>query len=451
MNCAEKEKYYPVSNYTMKYRIYPNNVQKHAIDNAIYAVQCYHNCLVWDMFTNKINTIAKPYKSKTKKTGVDFKNQYSDGDIVHYADLKQAFSAAYKAKLVEEHPIILCAPSSAIITNVGLKADIERALNKLPIEFQEPNYYSKGKPRRSYTYQETMSKIATGDNPQVFWINLAKIGKVKVRGQYRDIRFDENGEVSFLEFAKSNPKTKVTVTISKDNCGDYYICFKLSNVYKKFRIKSDTEIGIDVGVRDIAIQSDGKKYPNHRYKESEDTHLKTLDKMLSRRSGWRNIEFRKERKKNSDLQVSKSYLQTELQHKKVHRKIARKRKWWNDQITTEIVRDNGLIAVETLSVKEMIQNHKGEFLADAMHDAAMSQVLSMLSYKSNWYNRELIAANQYFPSTQLCNCCGYQNTELAEKFPREWDCPKCGTHHDIDINAAKNILDYALKERNTNA
>lgn len=424
-------KYYLIPSYSMKCRLYPNKEQAKNIDSAIYAVQCYHNCAIWDMFTNHVNTTEKPDKKNPE-------------ELIHFPNISKAMEAAYKNALIEEHPVINMCPQAAITTNVGLKADLKKELGKLPVEFQEPNYYTKSRPRRSYTYQETLGKIHAHDNRKVFSISLAKIGDVKVRGWNQDIRFTESGYIDFLEYVQSNPKAKATVTIMKDNCGDYYICFKLQNVYKQMCEKTDKQVGIDVGVRDIAIQSDGKKYPNMRYKENAADHLAELNRKMARQQGWANIEFRKARKENPELQVSKGYKETKLKRARLERKTARKRSWWNNQVTTQIAREHGFIAIETLSVKEMFQN---QYIANALSDAAMSQVLTMLAYKAKWYERELVTADQWFASTQICNDCGYQNTALKDSLPKEWTCPNCGIRHDIDINAAKNLLDYALRQK----
>lgn len=415
----------------MKCRLYPNKEQSQNIDTAIYAVQCYHNCIIWDMFENHVNTIEKTSKKNPE-------------ELIHFPDINKAMEAAYKNALIEQHPVINMCPQAAITTNIGLKADLKRELGKLPVEFQEPNYYTKSRPRRSYTYQETWGKIGVRNNKKVFSINLSKIGEVKVRGWNQKIRFTESGEVNFLEYAQSNPKAKVTVTIMKDNCGDYYICFKLQNVYKQMDETLNAQVGIDVGVRNLVIQSDGKKFPNMRYKENVADYKAALNRKMSRQQGWANIHFRKEREKNPELQVSKGYKGTKLKLAKLDRKVARKRKWWNNQVTTQIVKAHSFIAVETLSVKEMFQN---KYLADSLSDAAMSQVLTMLTYKALWYERKLVAVNQWFASTQTCNDCAYQNIALKDSLPKEWTCPNCGARHDIDINAAKNLLDYALKQQ----
>lgn len=442
--------------YTMKCRLYPNKECAQRIDNAIYAVQSYHNCLLYDIFNGNIESTPKPYtpkkeskpKQKTNESDNEYKERlyayeqkqkYKEGDIIHFPNLKKAFSADYKSKLAEEHPIINAAPSGAITTNIGLVSDIKKSLGKNPIEFQEPHYYSKKKVRKSYTYTETFSKISMGDNENVFYINLAKIGVVKVRGWNKKIRFDPEGVINFLHFVEDNKKEKVGVKISKDNLNNYWICFILHNVFLPFNAVSDNEIGIDVGIKDLIITSDGKKFENKKFKEAEKKHMRRINRMLSRRWGWANEEFRSEYKKNKDITVSKSYMRAAKSLSKLHNKIAKQRELYNHRITKEIIENNSFIGTETLNVSGMFRNRH---LANALSDAAMGTVLSMLNYKAGFYDRKIVAIDQWTPSSKRCSCCGYVLPKLS-LTTREWTCPMCHTFHDRDINAAENVFYYA--------
>lgn len=429
----QKNKYYLIENYTMKCRLYPNKEIAKKIDNAIYGVQCFHNCVLYQIFNEFKYTTEKKKKSKDKETS---------NDIVHFLNSYDIGKAETKNKLIEEHPIIDAAPSGAIIAKCGVKTDIIKSIGKNPIEYQKPSYYSKKNPRMSYSYQETFSKITTKDNQNVLYIDLAKIGICKIRGWNKNIRFDEYGLTDFIEYIKLNKNKKVTVIISKDNCNDYWICFKLQNVYKQMPEQNGKSIGIDVGLKDICIISDGTKYENKKFKQKEQKHSKILNRKLSRRQGWANEKFRLAYKSDKNLVPSKKYERTKLKLSKLHRKIARKRNLYNNQITTNIVKNNGFIGVETLNVSGMFRN---KHLSNALSDAAMSSVLSMLSYKSIWYDRIIQPINQWTPSSKRCSNCGYILPSLTLSV-REWTCPECNTHHDRDINAAKNIKYFAIKE-----
>ena len=451
-------------NYAMKCRLYPTKAQAQAIDDAIHGLQVFHNCLVYDMWNKHINVTEKPKKFKDGTVG---------NGLVHFPNISAALKAAYKNALIEEHPIIAKCPQAALTTNVGLKADLQKEFGKLPIEsVPKPTYYNERHPRRSYTYQETVSKIQAGDNPNVFRISLAMIGSIKVRGWNQKLRFgDENTD--FLEWTKrTNPKTAITVVISKDIVGDYFIVFKLKECLKPFPEKNENTVGIDVGIKDIAICSNGTKYENHKYKKQEKRHQKLINRKLSRRWGPANEEFRKARKKNRlerkafldhphadqspppSLQPSNRYQKARIKHARLNRQIARKRDLWNHIISKQLVASNNIIAVESLNISGMLRN---KHLSFALGDAAFGTLLTDIQYKSVWHDRTVIEIGQWTPSSKRCSSCGYiySANDIYRLRPwslsiRQWTCPVCNTQHDRDVNAAKNILYYAMSSNATN-
>lgn len=434
-NMNKITRYYKVEHYSMKCRLYPTEKQKEKIDFIINSVHRYHNCLLYDMFHNGINLTEK----KDQQTG----------EVVHFPDFNAAMKANYKNKLANELGINKGTPASALTSQTyGIVADIKAQMvshsstnNPPPIERMKPNFYSKRNPRRSYGCQETYSKIKRSKNKNVIHIDLAKVGLTKIRGWNRKLRFDSSCEMNFIDYAEIHKKDRFGVSISKDNCGDYWIVFKLSNVYKPVKEPMQKEnIGVDVGIKDIAILSNGTKYENKKFKQKKKKDVRALNRRLSRRMGFSNIKFREARKEYRNLQPSKRYLNTKLAHAKLERKIARQRNHYNNVITTEIVANSNLIGIETLKVTNMFRN---KHLAYALSDAAMGSILQMIKYKSEWYKRECKEINQWTPSSKECNVCGYRYKKLTLSV-RKWTCPECGTMHDRDINAAKNILKYAV-------
>lgn len=492
--------YYLIPDYTMKCRLYPNKTAAKAIDDAIHAIHVFYNCTLYEMQHNHLCTKEEKNKDKgqkkivsIKKYGIfdvqtnqliddangfyyhkiskansiikhhDYKNaevrevlitkEYeNDSDTIHFADFKAVGSVEWKKKMIAEHPIISKVPSSAITCKSGIISDMKKSFeregktvkdktkNNNPLEYRELQYYSHNKQRNSYSYQESLSKVFSAENINTLYISLAKIGTVKIKGWNQSIRFGEIQNQNFLEYAKNNPRQQVTVTVSKDNCGDYWICFKLHNVYKPMALANGKSVGVDVGVKDIAICSDGTKFENKKYKADQSKHKKAINRRLSRRYGWSNEKFRAEHRKDTTIQPSKRYEKTRLANAKLERKIAWRRNWYNHQITTTIISDNENIAVETLNISGMFRN---KHLANALSDASMSFVLTMLSYKSEWYHRQLKSIDQWMPSSKRCSCCGYILPKLSLAV-REWKCPQCNTYHDRDINAAKNIRYYAF-------
>ena len=127
---------------------------------------------------------------------------------------------------------------------------------------------------------------------------------------------------------------------------------------------------------------------------------------------------------------------------RLHEHIANQRLDNAHKMTTLLVRDYDLIAIETLVPKNMVKNHR---LAKAISDASWGEIVRQLEYKCNWYSKELVKVDRFYPSSQTCNSCGHKNSNTKNLAVREWDCPKCGVHHDRDVNAAKNILDEGLR------
>lgn len=486
------KKYYPIESYTMKCRLYPDKNAAQAINDAIHGIQTFYNCTLYEMLNN--NLCLKEYKSKSKgkvviakitryaiydkTTGqlIDDANGFyyikksranriinhhgyknaevrkiviekaydnsNQSDTIHYPDWKMIGSVDWKHKMIEEHPIIGKTPSSAITCKCGVITDMKKSFGKNPVEFNDVSYYSKKRPRSSYSYQETYSKVIYAENRNVFYVELAKIGKVKVRGWNKDIRFDENGDIDFLAYAKLNSKKQVTITISKDNCGDYWICFKLANVYKLFAENGSSTVGVDVGIKDIAILSDGTKFKNKQFKKQQEAHIDKLHQQLSNRQGWANEEFRNQHRKNPDLKPSKSYIRTQKKLSNAERKVSRKRELWNNEISKAIVEQNQNIALESLNIHGMWQNDN---LSKSLADAAIGDIHAKIKYKADWYNRRLEQINPFMPSSKRCCHCGKIYNELTLDI-RDWTCLYCGTHHDRDINAAKNIKYYAFEQ-----
>lgn len=182
-------------------------------------------------------------------------------------------------------------------------------------------------------------------------------------------------------------------------------------------------LGIDAGVRDLMIRSDGVKVPNNKYLEKAERKLRREQRKLSRR---------KKDSANWKKQKRKVAL--------VHEKVANQRRDTIHKATTQAVRESQVIAVEDLNVKGMVKNKR---LAKSVSDASMSEMLRQLQYKCDWYGRTLVKIDRWFPSSKTCGNCGHVFYGLGSRS--EWTCPECGAHHDRDINAAKNIAREGLR------
>ncbi len=469
----DNKTYLKIGTYSMKCRLYLNSEQSKAIDRAIYAVQCYHNSLLYNIYNGNECTVAKAYKPSKKKEIVrkpgesdfeynqrvesyELESKYKEGDTIHFVDFKKAFSAEYKNKIALEHPCINNAVAASITTNIGLLKDMQKSFGKMPIEFKKPKYYSKKKPRKSITYQINLGNIFTKENNNVLYLNLGKrLGVVKVRGWNKNIRFDEQGNTNFVEYAGQNKKSKVTITISKDNCNDYWVVFTLTDiVYKETKCDTTSEIGVDVGIKNLATLSDGTQYENKKFKENSQKKSSVYSRQLSKAQGWSNQRFVEAHRADRSIMPSHNYEKLKIRNAKFSRKIARQRENWQNVVTKDIVNRNSLIAIESLDVSGMLNSDrlydkcgtrkKAKRYANRLSDAAMSSFLLKLKYKSNWYGKKLVSIGKYVPSSKMCSNCNHIMNYMGEEI-REWTCPVCGTHHDRDVNAAINILHTALQ------
>ncbi|MCC3404637.1 MAG: transposase [Microcoleus sp. PH2017_10_PVI_O_A] len=253
----------------------------------------------------------------------------------------------------------------------------------------------------------------------------AEFTKSAFRWKNRQVFLAKCSEPLPIRWSKQIPQGCIpsTITVKLTPAGRWFVSILVDDYTIQSLPKIDKTIGLDVGITSLIATSDGDKIANPKPPKKLRKKLKRKQKALARkRPGSNNRE-------KARRQVAK-----------VHAQIVDVRKDFLHKLTTKLVRENQTIVVEDLAIKNMVKNHK---LALAISDASWGELIRQLSYKCDWYGRDLIKIDRWFPSSKRCGNCGHIVQKLSLNI-REWECPKCRTNHDRDINAAKNILAAGL-------
>lgn len=263
----------------------------------------------------------------------------------------------------------------------------------------------------------------------------SKRGKNSYRTNGRNIYIDQDkkmiripkvGWIKFRDKSNFNGLTKINnITVSKSTSGKYFASISAEVDIPAFA-KTKKSCGVDLGLKDFCILSDGTKFANPKFLVNNEKRLIILQKSLSRK-----------------VYGSKNYEKARIKLAKFHEYIVNCRKDYLHKISIFLVKNYDIICAETLKVKEMLMKKDN---SKNISDVSWYEFVRQLEYKCLWYGKILSKIDTYYPSSQLCSNCDYRNYALRGNTSiREWTCPECGVYHDRDINAAINILNEGLK------
>lgn len=356
--------------YTYKFRIYPNKTQQGLIEKTFGCCRFVYNHLL----NNKI----KLYKDENK--------------LLSYYDTCKMLPS-----LKQEYEWLKEVDATAL-----QNSNLDKAYKNF---FEKRNGFPKFRSKKNSKCCYTTRQLAS---VKIFekHIQLSKLGKIRCK-------FSKNieGKIS-------------SVTIHKFPSGKYYVSILVEKYEFTSFEKTGAVVGIDLGIKDFCITSDGLKYANpHFLKNSEDKIIR-CQKELSRKS-----------------RGSNNYNKQRIKLARIHEKISNQRNDFLQKLSTNIIREYDTICLETLKVKNMVKNHN---LAKSITDCSWATFISMLEYKALWYGKDIRKIDTFYASSKTCSNCCYKFDQLSLDI-REWTCPSCQTKHDRDINAAKNILKEGLR------
>src|SRR5215469_16919807 len=214
-----------------------------------------------------------------------------------------------------------------------------------------------------------------------------------------------------------------SVTITKDSANRYFVSMLVEEDIKPLPV-TPKMVGLDLGLKTMVVTSDGQMHGNPRFFAKDEKEL-----------------ARAERQKARKKKGSKNRAKARLKVARLHKCIADKRRNYQHQLSAQLVHENQVICVESLAVKNMVQN---PHLAKAIGDVGWGEFVRQLEYKAHWYGRTLVKIDRFFPSSKTCSACGYVLEDLDLSM-REWVCLKCSIHHERDQNAAKNVFIEGLR------
>lgn len=369
----------------IKIRLYPNKEQATMINKLLGCYRVvYNQCL---------NRKIESYKNEGKS-----ENLSTLGKFVHH-------------ELLKDENFIWLREQNTKVLKQAVKDMLSAYKNFFERHSGYPKFKSKHDNKQSCRFE--IGAISKRNDYTTYHLSLANIRNIKFRCNEK-----------YAKYLQKHCDNIRQATLTKLPCGEYQLSILVDgNLTRKVK-DTNSAIGIDLGIKDFVITSEGEVFDNLHFKKSETKKIKRLQHRLSK----------KQKGSNNRNKVR-------IRLAKVYKKINDRKQYYLHAVSNSLIDENQVICMEDLNVRGMVKNHN---LAESICEMNFGEFRRMLEYKANWYNRKIVFVDRFYPSSKTCNNCGYINKELRLS-DRQWICPQCGNMVERDYNAALNILDEGLR------
>ena len=301
------------------------------------------------------------------------------------------------------------------ISEFVLKQAINDMLTAYKNFFERHNGYPKFKSKHDnkQSCRFELGAISKRNDYTTYHLSLANIRNVKFRCNEK-----------YAQYLQKHHDNIRQATLTRLPCGEYHLSILVDGDLVHKVKETNAVVGIDLGVKDFVITSDGEVFDNLHFKKSESKKIKRLQRQLSKKQKGSNNRNK-----------------ARVRLAKIYKRINDKKQYYLHAVSNSLIDENQVICMEDLNVKGMVKNHN---LAESICEMNFGEFRRMLEYKANWYNRKIVFVDRFYPSSKTCHNCSYINKDL-KLSDRQWICPQCGEVIERDYNAALNILDEGLK------
>jgi putative transposase len=369
----------------IKIRLYPNKEQATMFNKLLGCYRVvYNQCL---------NRKIESYKNDGKS-----ENLSTLGQFVHH-------------ELLKDDNFIWLREQNTKVLKQAVKDMLTAYKNFFEQHTNYPKFKSKHDNKQSCRFE--LGAISKRNDYTTYHLSLANI---------RNVRFRCNDK--YAKYLQKHHGNIRQATLTRIPCGEYYLSILVDGDLTHNVKETKSVVGIDLGIKDFVVTSDGEVFDNLHFKKSETKKIKKLQKQLSRKEKGSN---------NRD--------KARIKLAKLYKKLNDRKQYYLHAVSNSLIDENQVICMEDLNVKGMSKNHN---LAESILEMNFGEFRRMLEYKAQWYNRKIVFVDRFYPSSKTCHYCGYINKSLTLN-DRKWICPHCGEVIERDYNAALNILDEGLR------